>query len=105
MGDEVRSVHYLSGGESFLVSLALALGLASLSSNRLKVESLFIDEGFGSLDPETLSTAMDALEKLHNDGRKVGVISHVQEMTERIPTQIRVIKLSGSRSKVEVTGY
>lgn len=103
MGDEVRSVHYLSGGESFLVSLALALGLASLSSSRLKVESLFIDEGFGSLDPETLQTAMDALEKLHNDGRKVGVISHVQEMTERIPTQIRVIKLSGSRSKVEVS--
>lgn len=103
MGDEVRSVHYLSGGESFLVSLALALGLASLSSNRMKVESLFIDEGFGSLDPETLRTAMDALERLHNDGRKVGVISHVQEMTERIPVQVRVIKLAG-KSKVEIIG-
>eukprot|EP01136_Pigoraptor_vietnamica_P033631 Opistho-1_new@96697 len=77
MGDEVRTVYSLSGGESFLVSLALALGLASLSSSRMKVESLFIDEGFGSLDPNTLNIAMDALEKLHNQGRKVGVISHV----------------------------
>src|SRR5690606_7624995 len=63
MGDEVRTVYSLSGGESFLVSLALALGLASLSSTRMKVESLFIDEGFGSLDPETLNVAMDALER------------------------------------------
>src|SRR5690606_5724917 len=62
MGDEVRTVYSLSGGESFLVSLSLALGLASLSSSRMKVESLFIDEGFGSLDPATLNIAMDALE-------------------------------------------
>ena len=101
MGNEIRSVHSLSGGESFLVSLALALGLASLSSNKMKVESLFIDEGFGSLDPLTLSIAMDALEKLHHQGRKVGVISHVQELTERINTQIKVVKLSSGRSKVE----
>lgn len=104
MGDEVRTVYSLSGGESFLVSLALALGLASLSSNRMKVESLFIDEGFGSLDPTTLSIAMDALERLHNQGRKVGVISHVQEMTERIPVQIKVSKQQSGRSKVEVVG-
>lgn len=104
MGGEIRSVHSLSGGESFLVSLALALGLASLSSNRMKVESLFIDEGFGSLDPETLRIAMDALELLHNQGRKVGVISHVQEMTERIQTQVSVSRVSGGRSKVEVSG-
>ena len=84
MGGEVRSVNSLSGGESFLVSLALALGLASLSSNRVRVESLFIDEGFGSLDSETLGVAMDALDALQSLGRKVGVISHVQEMTERI---------------------
>ena len=102
MGDEIRSVHSLSGGESFLVSLALALGLASLSSNRMTIESLFIDEGFGSLDPHTLGVAMDALERLRNQGRKVGVISHVQEMTERIPTQVRVIKRSSGRSSVEV---
>lgn len=103
MGDEVRTVYSLSGGESFLVSLALALGLASLSSSRMKVESLFIDEGFGSLDPTTLNVAMDALERLHNQGRKVGVISHVQEMTERIPVQIKVSKQQSGKSKVEVS--
>lgn len=102
MGNEVRTVYSLSGGESFLVSLALALGLASLSSSRMKVESLFIDEGFGSLDPATLNIAMDALERLHNQGRKVGVISHVQEMTERIPVQINVSKQQSGKSKVEV---
>ncbi|MET6995895.1 AAA family ATPase [Chitinophaga defluvii] len=102
MGDEVRTVYSLSGGESFLASLALALGLASLSSSRMRVESLFIDEGFGSLDPTTLNIAMDALERLHNQGRKVGVISHVQEMTERIPVQIKVSKQQSGRSKVEV---
>jgi exonuclease SbcC len=104
MGDELRTVFSLSGGESFLVSLALALGLASLSSSKMKVESLFIDEGFGALDPDTLNVAVDALERLHNQGRKVGVISHVQEMTERIPTQIRVIRLANGKSKVEVVG-
>ena len=104
MGDEIRTVYSLSGGESFLVSLALALGLASLSSSKMKVESLFIDEGFGSLDPNTLNIAMDALERLHNQGRKVGVISHVQEMTERIPVQIKVSKKSSGRSLVEVVG-
>jgi exonuclease SbcC len=104
MGDEVRTVFSLSGGESFLVSLALALGLASLSSSRMQVESLFIDEGFGSLDPTTLNIAMDALERLHNQGRKVGVISHVQEMTERIPVQIKVSKENSGKSIVEVVG-
>ena len=103
MGDENRSVHSLSGGESFLVSLALALGLASLSSNRVKVESLFIDEGFGSLDADTLRVAMDALDSLQAQGRKVGVISHVQEMTERIATKIMVQRTAGGRSLVGVT--
>ncbi len=100
MGDEYRTVYSLSGGESFLVSLALALGLASVSSSRMKVESLFIDEGFGSLDPATLNIAMDALERLHNQGRKVGVISHVEEMKERIPVQIKVMKLTNGKSKL-----
>lgn len=104
MCDEVRTVHSLSGGESFLVSLALALGLSSLSSNRMKVESLFIDEGFGSLDAETLRVAMDALESLRTQGRKIGVISHVQEMTERIPVQIRVNRAGNGRSYLEVVG-
>lgn len=102
MCDEIRTVHSLSGGESFLVSLALALGLSSLSSNRMKVESLFIDEGFGSLDADTLRIAMDALESLRTQGRKIGVISHVQEMTERIPVQIRVSRAGNGRSFLEV---
>lgn len=102
MCDEVRTVHSLSGGESFLVSLALALGLSSLSANRMKVESLFIDEGFGSLDAETLRVAMDALESLRTQGRKIGVISHVQEMTERIPVRIRVNRAGNGRSYLEI---
>ena len=102
MGGEVRSVNSLSGGESFLVSLALALGLASLSSNRVKVESLFIDEGFGSLDSDTLGVAMDALDALQSLGRKVGVISHVQEMTERIATRVLVRPAGGGSSAVTV---
>ncbi len=102
MGDEPRSVHSLSGGESFLVSLALALGLASLTSNRLRIESLFIDEGFGSLDPETLNTAMSALMHLEAQGRRVGVISHVTEMTDAIAVQIKVIKGRGGASRLVV---
>ena len=102
MGGEIRSVASLSGGETFLVSLALALGLASLSSNRVRVESLFIDEGFGSLDSETLRVAMEALDALQSMGRKVGVISHVQEMTERIGTRIVVQPAGAGASTVTV---
>lgn len=101
---ETRTVHSLSGGESFLISLALALGLASLSSNRMNVESLFIDEGFGSLDIETLRVAMDALECLQTQGRKIGIISHVTEMTERITVQIQVLKSSNGRSRIKIMG-
>lgn len=104
MGNEVRSVFSLSGGETFLVSLALALGLSSLSSSQMNVESLFIDEGFGTLDAETLGVAMEALERLQGQGRKVGIISHVQEMTERIPVQVAVHKAAGGESHVEVLG-
>ncbi|MEX5539224.1 AAA family ATPase [Pseudomonas poae] len=103
MGDELRSVHSLSGGETFLVSLALALGLASMASSTLKIESLFIDEGFGSLDPESLQLAMDALDGLQAQGRKVAVISHVQEMHERIPVQIQVKRQGNGLSTLEVT--
>ncbi|KAA6340014.1 Nuclease SbcCD subunit C [termite gut metagenome] len=104
MLNEVRTVYSLSGGESFLVSLALALGLSSLSSNRMKVESLFIDEGFGSLDRDTLRIAMDTLERLQNQGRKIGVISHVSEITERIHTQIKVVKSTNGKSRIEIIG-
>lgn len=104
MCDEVRTVYSLSGGESFLISLALALGLSSLSSNNLKVESLFIDEGFGSLDADSLRTAMEALEQLQMQGRKIGVISHVQEMSERISVQVQLHKSVNGRSEVIVRG-
>ncbi|MCX7097476.1 MAG: AAA family ATPase [Methylococcales bacterium] len=105
MADDVRSIHSLSGGECFLVSLALALGLASLSSNKTQVESLFIDEGFGSLDPETLDIAIASLDTLQALGRKVGVISHVPILVERIGAKVVVEKQGGGRSRVVVGGY
>ena len=104
LADEVRSVHSLSGGETFLVSLALALGLASLSAQRLRVESLFIDEGFGSLDADTLNTVMEALDRLQAQGRRIGVISHVHDMAERIGVQVCVEPLGAGRSRVLVIG-
>ncbi|MDR1339948.1 MAG: AAA family ATPase [Prevotellaceae bacterium] len=97
---EIRSIHSLSGGESFLISLALALGLSALSSNRMQIESLFIDEGFGSLDADTLNIAIDALENLYTQGRKIGIISHVGEM--RIPVQIKVIKSANGKSVIQI---
>lgn len=103
MCDEVRGIHNLSGGERFLVSLALALGLASMSGEQgTRVESLFIDEGFGALDDASLATAVSALEALQATGRKVGVISHVAEMKDRIPVQVRVVPQGGGRSGIEI---
>lgn len=103
MADEVRGVHNLSGGERFLVSLALALGLASMSSSRgIKVESLFIDEGFGALDSTNLAMAVSVLEQLQATGRRVGVISHVDELKERIAVKIEVTPVGGGRSTVKV---
>lgn len=104
MGDEIRGVESLSGGESFLVSLALALGLASLSSKETQVESLFIDEGFGTLDPESLDTALACLDSLQSSGRQIGVISHVQTLVERIGVQIRIEALGGGESRVLLPG-
>jgi exonuclease SbcC len=93
-GDERRSVRTLSGGETFLASLALALALAeqihSLALDRAPLESLFIDEGFGALDAQTLEVATEALGQLGGDGRLVGVITHVPELAERMPTRVRV---------------
>jgi exonuclease SbcC len=104
MGDEVRAVSSLSGGESFLVSLALALGLASLSSETTQVETLFIDEGFGTLDPETLEVALATLDALQATGRQVGIISHVSGLAERIGAQVRVVKQGAGRSRLVVMG-
>ena len=100
--DNVRDIKTLSGGESFLVSLALALGLSDLVSDRTSIESLFLDEGFGTLDPDTLDVALNALDNLQAGGRMVGVISHVAALKERIPTQIKVMKGAGiGYSKLE----
>lgn len=103
MADEIRGVHNLSGGERFLVSLALALGLASMSSGRgVRVESLFIDEGFGSLDSSSLAMAISVLEQLQATGRRVGVISHMEELKERISVRVEVRPVGGGRSVLQV---
>ena len=104
MMSESRSASSLSGGETFIVSLALSLALSSLSSNRMKIESLFIDEGFGTLDQEILQTALMMLDKLQSNGRKIGVISHLTGMLDQIPVKVNVVRLSPGRSKVEITG-
>jgi len=93
--DAVRDTRTLSGGESFLVSLALALALSDLVSHKTRIDSLFLDEGFGTLDSETLDAALDALDALNATGKTIGVISHVEAMKERIPVQIKVKKVNG----------
>ncbi len=103
-GDIVRSVHTLSGGESFIVSLALALGLSELASQKIKIDSLFLDEGFGTLDEESLETALNALNLLQSSGKMIGVISHVSALKERITQQINVIPKGDGTSVVELVG-
>lgn len=103
MGNARRSVRTLSGGETFLVSLAMAFALSDIAARNVKIESLFIDEGFGTLDPETLDQAITILEKMQNEGdRSVGVISHVSALKERITTQIRLEKSSLGYSTIEI---
>ena len=94
------SARQLSGGERFLVSLALALGLSDFRGIKMPVETLLLDEGFGTLDPDTLSMALNALGQLRADGRQVGIISHVVGLEEKIDAQIRVTPLGAGRSKV-----
>lgn len=96
--DEVRTTQNLSGGESFLVSLALALGLSQMASQNIRVDSLFLDEGFGSLDEETLQSALETLGHLRKENKLIGIISHVSALKERIPLQIEVIPRSHGRS-------
>ena len=103
MADELRAARSLSGGERFLISLSLALALSGLEGRESFVDTLFIDEGFGSLDRETLDTAVDALESLHSRGRKVAVITHVAAMIDRIAVQVKVEKLGGGHSVVRLT--
>lgn len=97
---EIRTTKNLSGGEGFIVSLALALGLSKMSSQKVRVDSLFLDEGFGTLDDEALETALDTLSQLQQDGKIIGIISHVPALKERISTQINVQPITGGRSHI-----
>ena len=101
---EIRSTRNLSGGESFLVSLALALGLSQMASKNVRVDSLFLDEGFGTLDEEALDTALQTLASLQQDGKLIGVISHVPALRERISARIQVSSRTGGRSVIEGPG-
>jgi len=97
-----RPMESLSGGESFLASLALALGLSELASRHHPIDSLFIDEGFGTLDSETLEVALSALENLRSRGKTIGLISHVDLLKERLTTQVQVIRKPGGTSEIKV---
>ncbi len=101
---EIRSTRNLSGGESFLVSLALALGLSRMASHNVRVDSLFLDEGFGTLDEETLEAALEALAGLREENKLIGIISHVRALKERIPLQLEVLPGSGGRSTLTGAG-
>jgi DNA repair protein SbcC/Rad50 len=104
-GDVSRDTRTLSGGESFLVSLALALALSDLVSHKTSIDSLFLDEGFGTLDGDTLEIALDALDSLNASGKMIGVISHVEALKDRIATQIRIEKGGGiGHSRLVVSG-
>ena len=103
-GGEIRSTKNLSGGEGFIISLALALGLSQMASHNIRVDSLFLDEGFGTLDEESLDIALDTLTSLQQEGKLIGVISHVAALKERILTQIQVTKLSGGFSQISGQG-
>ena len=97
---EIRSTKNLSGGESFLVSLALALGLSQLASQTIRIDSLFLDEGFGTLDDEALETALATLAGLNEEGKLIGIISHVPALKERISVQIQVVPQMGGKSRL-----
>jgi exonuclease SbcC len=101
---EIRSTKNLSGGESFIASLSLALGLSKMASRKVRVDSLFLDEGFGALDEETLETALESLSGLQQDGKLIGIISHVSGLKERIGTQIEILPLSGGKSIINGPG-
>ena len=101
--DSRRSMNTLSGGEGFLVSLALALGLSEMAGRNTQIQSLFIDEGFGTLDEATLDTAISTLENLQSQGKTIGIISHVKELKERISTKIQVKKKGNGFSEVEIS--
>nr|MCU0354933.1 ATP-binding cassette family protein [Cytophagales bacterium] len=102
--DNIRPVKTLSGGETFLVSLALALGLSDIAGRKTRIESLFIDEGFGTLDPNALDTAITTLENLQATGKMIGIISHVEALKDRITTQVQVVRQPGGNSTIRING-
>ena len=99
-GGQIRTSKNLSGGESFIISLSLALGLSNMASHRMQVDSLFLDEGFGTLDEEALDVALDTLTNLQQSGKLIGVISHIQALKDRIRSQIQVVPQTGGISKI-----
>ena len=99
-GGQIRTSKNLSGGESFIISLSLALGLSNMASHRMQVDSLFLDEGFGTLDEEALDVALDTLTNLQQSGKLIGVISHIQALKDRISSQIQVVPQTGGISKI-----
>jgi exonuclease SbcC len=101
---EIRSTKNLSGGESFIVSLSLALGLSGMASHKVRIDSFFLDEGFGTLDDEALDTALETLSGLQQQGKLIGVISHIAAIKERITTQIIIEKRAGGRSRLKGPG-
>ena len=103
-GGETRSAKNLSGGESFIVSLALALGLAQMSGENMQIDTLFLDEGFGTLDEETLDSALETLAQLRTHGKHIGIISHVAALTERIATRIQITPQNGGNSIISGPG-
>jgi len=97
---EERTAQNLSGGEKFIVSLSLALGLANMASKNMRIDTMFIDEGFGTLDSDYLDVALSALSNLQNEGKLIGVISHLSELKERIATHIEVVPLGNGYSRI-----
>ncbi|MCC6251897.1 MAG: AAA family ATPase [Bacteroidia bacterium] len=102
--NEERTAKNLSGGEKFIVSLSLALGLANMASKSMRIDTMFIDEGFGTLDSDYLDVALNALSNLQSEGKIIGVISHLSELKERIAIHIEVIQGGNGHSKIQITG-
>ena len=104
MGSEARAINSVSGGERFVISLALALALSDLASQNVRIDSLFIDEGFGSLSPDELNNAIQMLERMQLEGNKMlGIISHVESLKERISTQLQIDKTTSGESSLYLT--
>jgi exonuclease SbcC len=100
---EERTAQNLSGGEKFIVSLSLALGLANMAGKNMRIDTMFIDEGFGTLDSDYLDVALNALSNLQSEGKIIGVISHLTELKERISTHIEVVPMGNGHSKIQIT--